>query len=577
MATQISTPRVIATAVVKKTTINTPRIIATVVPSNDRKFFFDTDVHIIANVTRNFDTSLKFEKKNCYFDTRVRTSAEETNHYDVSIISRAETVRFFDVSVKSMDTEITAHFDTVLSIPHDTTFVVPNDAGTPFRPLAQRSNPGMVSMSIELNEMSLSDSFSLETTKELNVLDSIEGRILDFDYRYVVSETEQQDMTVSARGMYDVDALLYQPITYSGGRTKQRLSQHMESIASALGKKLNFSAGDFTHTGTWVGDGQTYESIITTLFGWSSSVPHKQINVFMRAGDNSINVVQRGYERRTTDITDTHHTRATYTRSLERTMWTSGNNSTGGSGSGHSLYVEPLPFWGTLTFGDALCSYESGYLVSEESNGSISTYEYTGDGFGENRYLSRKVINHTDGSVTDIRYDYNKGKGGVLILGTETETTTDSKGNSTVRKTIHAPLGNGFYGTSVYIDGEFQGSSIGTGSPAATASRYLRNQEAITLGGPQYDDSNVGGSLDYLKSCDFPIEEKDIVRGYLNDLKWLNRKIRETVTMDIYEYGHVIDFTERVRFKGHEYYLVSNNIRQTTTELKQSIQLVRWY
>ena len=223
-----------------------------------------------------------------------------------------------------------------------------------------------------------------------------------------------------------------------------------------------------------------------------------------------------------------------------------------------------------------MCSYESGYLVSEESNGSISTYEYTGDGFGENRYLSRKVINHADGSVTDIRYDYNKGKGGVLILGTETETTTDSKGNSTVRKTIHAPLGNGFYGTSVYIDGEFQGSSIGIGSPAATASRYLRNQESITLGGPQYDGTNDNGP-DYLKSCDFPIEEKDIVRGYLNDLKWLNRKIRETVTMDIYEYDHVIDFTERVRFKGHEYYLVSNNIRQTTTELKQSIQLVRWY
>ena len=167
MATHISTPRVIATAVVKKTTINTPRIIATVVPSNDRKFFFDTDVHIIADVTRNFDTSLKFEKKNCYFDTRVRTSAEETNHYDVSIISRAETVRFFDVSVKSMDTEITAHFDTVLSIPHDTTFVVPNDAGTPFRPIAQRSKPGMVSMSIELNEIALTDLLLQLPTKNL--------------------------------------------------------------------------------------------------------------------------------------------------------------------------------------------------------------------------------------------------------------------------------------------------------------------------------------------------------------------------------------------------------------------------
>jgi hypothetical protein len=256
-------------------------------------------------------------------------------------------------------------------------------------------------------------------------------------------------------------------------------------------------------------------------------------------------------------------------------MWTSGNSASGDDG--HSLYVEPIPFWGTLTFGDAVCSYESGYLVSEENNGSVATYDYIGDGFGGNKYLSRKVIRHADGSVTDISYDYNKGRGGVLILGSETETTTDDKGNSTVRKTVHAPLGNGFYGTSVYIDGEFQGSSIGTGSPAATASRYLRNQESITLGGPQYDSNGGSGGLDYLKGCDFPIAEKDIIRSYLDDMKWLNRKIKETVTMDIYENGHVIDFTERVRFKGHEYFLVSNSIRQTTTELKQSVQLVRWY
>ena len=47
--------------------------------------------------------------------------------------------------------------------------------------------------------------------------------------------------------------------------------------------------------------------------------------------------------------------------------------------------------------------------------------------------------------------------------------------------------------------------------------------------------------------------------------------------MDIYNYGHVVDFSERVRFRGHEYYLVSNAVSQTTRELKQSVQLVRWY
>lgn len=74
-----------------------------------------------------------------------------------------------------------------------------------------------------------------------------------------------------------------------------------------------------------------------------------------------------------------------------------------------------------------------------------------------------------------------------------------------------------------------------------------------------------------------PTSDRDKLSAYLNDLKWLNRKIKETVTMDIYNYGHVVDFSERVRFRGHEYYLVSNAVSQTTRELKQSVQLVRWY
>lgn len=47
--------------------------------------------------------------------------------------------------------------------------------------------------------------------------------------------------------------------------------------------------------------------------------------------------------------------------------------------------------------------------------------------------------------------------------------------------------------------------------------------------------------------------------------------------MDIYNYNHVVDFTDAIIFKGNNYYLDSNTISQTPTELKQSIQLVRWF
>ena len=190
-------------------------------------------------------------------------------------------------------------------------------------------------------------------------------------------------------------------------------------------------------------------------------------------------------------------------------------------------------------------------------------------------------MEHADGSITVTSYDYNLTNGGVKVLGQEEEVTTDKNGNRSVRRTVHAPLGSGFYGTSVYVDGDYQGSSISTGSPAGAASRYLRNEESITLGGAVYSgkekDDAQNSSLGFIDTASFPVEEESILEELTNEIKWLNRRIKETVNMDIYNYPHVIDFSERIRFRGYEYYLVSNTITRTTRELKQAVSLVRWY
>lgn len=47
--------------------------------------------------------------------------------------------------------------------------------------------------------------------------------------------------------------------------------------------------------------------------------------------------------------------------------------------------------------------------------------------------------------------------------------------------------------------------------------------------------------------------------------------------MDIWQYPHLIDFTDRIRYEGHDYYLESNRVIRTPTELKQTIEIVRWY
>lgn len=259
-------------------------------------------------------------------------------------------------------------------------------------------------------------------------------------------------------------------------------------------------------------------------------------------------------------------------------MWSGRSTNGGGIAVVNNINIEPMPFSGTISFGDSSCSYVSGYLVSETSNGNKSTYSYVG-GSETGMYLSKKNITHSDGGHTDITYSYNTGASGIKILGEEREITYDKKGKvQSQRLTVHAPLGNGFYGTSVYVDGEYQGSSISTGSPSGVASRYMRNEESITLGGARYsssNDSDYGNS--FLEEANFPVEESEILKGLTRELKWLNRRIKETVTMDIYNYDHVIDFFEKIRLLGHDYFLVSNEISQTTRELKQSIAIVRWY
>lgn len=468
--------------------------------------------------------------------------------------------------------------DTCMKKPYDTTFI-PANTGKPPSPFVippQKAKHGMVSMRISLNELTLSDSFELATTYPLDVLDAISGKILDYQYSYAVGEVDWQDMTVTATGMYDVDRLLYMPMKYSAGSQQHKASYHAEKIAGALGKNLHIDIDDFTHSSTWVGNGQTYESIISSLFGWTSAIPHKQINAFLRASDNSFNVIQRGHERKTTDITDTHHTRPQYHRELVRTLW-SGRSGNGGVYTAQNINIEPIPFSGTITFGNSMCTYASGYLVAEAANGNKSTYSYNG-GTETGMYLVSKNTIHADGSHTTITYKYDTGASGVQILGEEKEVTYSKDGTKTQRLTVHAPLGNGFYGTSVYVDDEYQGSSISTGSPSGAASRYMRNEESITLGGARYSGgSNDADGDSLIDEANFPVEETEILKSLTAELRWLNRRIKETVSMDIYNYGHTLDFFEKIRFRGHDYFLVSNDITQTTRELKQSVVIVRWY
>ena len=65
----------------------------------------------------------------------------------------------------------------------------------------------------------------------------------------------------------------------------------------------------------------------------------------------------------------------------------------------------------------------------------------------------------------------------------------------------------------------------------------------------------------------------------------MNQRIKETVTLDIVppvvysvpEYRHVVDFTDKVRYEGNDYYLSANSVSFTPTGHRQTLRIVRWF
>ena len=62
------------------------------------------------------------------------------------------------------------------------------------------------------------------------------------------------------------------------------------------------------------------------------------------------------------------------------------------------------------------------------------------------------------------------------------------------------------------------------------------------------------------------------------DLIDLNRSIQETVSLTIYDYPHLINFTDRIYFKGNAYFLISNSaLSSHNIFCQQSIVMRRWF
>lgn len=473
------------------------------------------------------------------------------NYYDTSRIPCVDTGEIIYDACRNIRHEYAIHADTLRTLEYQAKDIKPQ------------------SISIELSKGQLTDTFTMVTPVDMDLEMVIKGKLLDWDYRFKAYESSGQGLMRTITGMYDIDQLLYTPFTYSytGASTAKA---HAARVAAMMGKQLAWYADDFTPSSSFSGiDGATLQNIIGGLFGWAGNVPQDWINVLLRG--NSLKVIQRGHEPNTIDLTHTKHSQPSIDRRLMRSVWSS---TVGGHSARKHITIEPLGFYGTIRYGESMVTYVDGLVtreVTKTAEGTTtSTYDYS-DG-----YLTKKVTVTPDEIITTT-YDYAITLNDRYLASEKAVTKEKDSDTTSETLTQHVYLGNGWYGTTVYVDGEFNNSSVSNGKPGGKASKYIVDQSNLSLGGKYPDNSGENYQGAALFDTSFPISDTATLKKLTKDIEWLNRKTEEKVSMDIWQYPHLIDFTDKILFNGAAYFLESNQVTQTPRELKQTVTMIRWY
>ena len=530
---------------------------------------------------------------------------------------------------------------------------------------------GLQYIEISLAAGQLIDKLSFVTSNDIDILQQVQGQILDYKFNLRVEDYDRRGILKSCKCCSDVDELLYTQIAYTLSKTtwnggtyvvdskkstvnsttwimldkpRANASAHAQAIAKKLTLNTFCLFDDFISTVDIKQEGVTYQDLISEIFNWSLRVPHKQINLFIR--DHSLFIIQRGHEQNfiSLDISDFAQDLDIH-KSLVRTSFGVTRNSqsversdssNGKKGHYENILGSPLP--------------------EEYQDPPEDDDENPPEPTEPARNLPDHVTTFENGITTDINYDYDEdgnliktstttvgGEIDTLVVVTnhysiingekllDTETTDEYEAeyqdavnpsgepfvqrvwnwvDGKVIKHTYTTVGQQHI-SSVSSDGSVKGSVTASAhhndKPTPyddkknsnfalnnnaeksqynpyTAYTYQDGVKVEILGYKWVDDSTetnntVTGTLDTVKLYDssFPVGDSK-AKQITEDIKWLNRKIQETVSGTIYNFKHIFDFNDKIILNGNIYYLQSNSfVMSDDFTNKQFIQLVRWY
>lgn len=519
--------------------------------------------------------------------------------FDVMRMATRDTVdTYFDVKRKEAPKQETMFFDVRRVIP--------------------MSTPDYSSLSINIGAGMLSDSFQMSVPLGNAVIgDVIAGKFRwqewdetaqeyvpkQWAYDFTISEITKRNGIAEYMGIYDNDKLMYTYYDYTFRVNQRTLPDRIgvavrdiiEAICEQLGLTLEYHAMNWLFPLPKVleedaGGGYkrgyysirgTYNAVISELFGWLSALPNIQFTATIR--DGKLYVTQRGYEQSSYTLQTVEFPPSVHLRRM-RTEWAgSGNTNENNYTPDNTTQV---PFTGEIVFGDCVIRYEEGLLM-EETRGNATTI-YTYITIDDETYLKVKETFDTSAeSCAKTEYFYaNIGdevylqREEVLSDGDYTDETADySMATKTV--TVHSPLGNGWYGTTVYEDGEeVSSTSLSQGLPGNSTTRYMVDATQDVLNNRHADREIVEALFRFLNppcvSTSYPVMDETTIRALVSATDWLNNRIEETVTLTTVD-AHIIDTTQSVVYNENSYVVESNSISHGVNGLRQSLTLKRWY
>ena len=497
--------------------------------------------------------------------------------------------------------------DLMRKIPHKVT-----DVYTP--PTPPEPSPGVVppadksaflqSCTIGLNEQQLTDNITFVFSGQCEIMDAVDFQLLDYSLHGRVEEATTKGVMTSCKCTVDIDAILYQQMAYKIPESEWEFTEeflefihanrgkvpsdpgyadadlkaepfaaastHITKIAEALGLNVSLHFGDFISTmSTEVKSGTNYAGLIGELFGWTSRIPNMVINVYLRG--NTLHVVQRGYEQNTVSLDNQKLTVHTINKKLMRTTW----------GSEPWSETEVKPYYHDWIEG----------VKTPLNDDADSGKTYNDDGLVE-----QTVVEHGDERVV-TNYYYEELESGQKFLYKEVATTyvKDEEVDEVV--TTHEPVRDTQSHVVVKDDSGVCGSVV-TSSNNDDRITPFQGAHSSFQGGLTVTDTAGNRYLlwrliyhsdpiDRMKrtihgvaliDTSFPVDGQDKLEELTQKIIWLDRKVEESVTLDVYNCPHLIDFNDKIIWNGHTYHLRSNTATISEKDVnRQSLEFVRWY